>query len=161
MFLIVIDPRRLTISLLTLGLLMGSVTACSTRPPVSSSTKPANASVVNIAKNMLGVRYRYGGRSPRTGFDCSGLVYYSHQRSGIAVPRTAQEQYRAAKPVLRSALRSGDLVFFRIYGNSVSHVGIYLGNNRFIHAPASGKQVSIARMDDSYWRRRFAGGGRI
>ncbi len=142
-------------------LLATTLSGCSSRAPIQTSSTPARTAFVDVAKRQLGIQYRYGGRSPRTGFDCSGLVYYSLQRTGVSAPRTTREQYRQARPVSRSALRPGDLVFFRVYGNNVSHVGIYLGNGRFIHAPSTGKKVSIARLSDAYWKRRFAGGGRI
>ena len=155
----ILQFRRPLYFLGVLALLL--ISGCSSRPPVAETHSSARVQVVDVAKRQLGIRYYYGGRSPKSGFDCSGLVYYSHQRSGIKVPRTTREQYRSAQSVSRSALRPGDLVFFRIYGNSVSHVGIYLGSGRFIHAPSTGKKVSIAKLSDSYWRRRYAGGGRI
>ena len=111
---------------------------------------------------MLGVPYRYGGSSPSRGFDCSGLVQYAHNQAGIEVPRTTGEQYRAALPITRQALRPGDLVFFRTHKHRyVSHVGIYLGKGKFIHAPSSGKHVSIASLKDDYWRQRYTSGGRM
>lgn len=110
---------------------------------------------------MIGVRYRYGGRHPETGFDCSGLVYYSHLRAGKRVPRTSQAQYRASTPVSRQGLREGDLVFFRIKRSRISHVGIYLGDGRFVHAPSTGKKVTVTSLDDPYWRKRFVRGGRV
>ena len=108
---------------------------------------------------MLGKPYRFGGASPR-GFDCSGLVYYSYNRAGYSVPRTSQLQYQQSLPVKLSHLQEGDLLFFRIEGK-VSHVGVYLGENRFIHAPSSGKRVSIASLDNPYWKDRFTKAGRF
>ena len=125
--------------------------------PVSSTGK----TVVNVAKSMLGVRYRYGGRHPKTGFDCSGLVYYSHRAVGKTLPRTSQGQFMASQPVSKNNLTKGDLVFFKIRRNKISHVGIYLGDGRFIHAPSSGKKVSIEDMTNPYWKKRFIRGGRI
>ena len=111
---------------------------------------------------MLGVPYHYGGSSPTSGFDCSGLVQYAYGQAGIQVPRTTGEQYRAALPIRRHALRPGDVIFFRTHGRRfVSHVGIYLGKDQFIHAPSSGKQVSIDSLQDNYWRRRYTSGGRM
>lgn len=146
---------RLTLLLAAL-LLLG---ACSTSPKHAGSSDSAGA--VKVASQMLGVPYRYGGRSPRAGFDCSGLVYYSHHRVGIELPRTTRDQFRSTRPVKRSKLRRGDLVFFRIKGRKVSHVGIYLGDRQFIHAPSSGKRVSVASLDNPYWKKRFVRGGRI
>jgi len=118
--------------------------------------------VIAAAMKVLGVPYRYGGTSPSRGFDCSGLVQYAHRQAGLKVPRTTGQLYRAAIPVPRAALQPGDLVFFRIRGpRYISHVGIYLGNGEFIHAPSTGKRVSIANLNDHYWRRHYAAGGRI
>ena len=110
--------------------------------------------IVSIAESLVGSPYRYGGASPN-GFDCSGLVYYTHQQLNITVPRTTKQQahYRPSKQ-LRSA-QPGDILFFRIYGSRVSHVGIYTGNDQFIHAPKSGKYVSYASLDEPYWRERL------
>jgi cell wall-associated NlpC family hydrolase len=109
---------------------------------------------------MVGTPYLYGGASPR-GFDCSGLVYYSYRKAGITVPRTSGEQYRQSERVTLSDLRPGDLVFFRLSRNKPSHVGIYAGSGRFIHAPSGGKRVSYASLTDSYWEARVIGAGRI
>lgn len=124
------------------------------RAPVSGPRRY----VLNGALDMLGTPYRYGGSSPR-GFDCSGLVYYSHRQAGIPVPRTALEQRRQARPVSRQTLQPGDLVFFRLEGSKVNHVGIYAGDGRFVHAPSSGKSVSMASLDNPYWRQHWIGSG--
>jgi len=113
----------------------------------------------SVAAGLIGSPYRFGGASPR-GFDCSGLVYYSYRKAGIHVPRTTQAQLRNANRVPLSQLQPGDLVFFKLDRRSVSHVGIYAGNNRFIHAPSSGKQVSFTTMNDPYWQARFIAAGR-
>jgi cell wall-associated NlpC family hydrolase len=112
-----------------------------------------------IASGMLGAPYHYGGASPR-GFDCSGLVYYAYRKAGIAVPRTTSAQFHNARPVHRSRLQSGDLLFFRLTSRSVSHVGIYAGNGRFIHAPSRGKRVSYASLENPYWQQRIVSAGR-
>jgi cell wall-associated NlpC family hydrolase len=109
---------------------------------------------------MIGAPYRYGGTSPR-GFDCSGLVYYAYRKVGMHTPRTTTEQYRQTKRVQVSHLQPGDLVFFRISQDKVSHVGIYAGDGRFIHAPSSGKSVAYASLHDPYWRVRLTGAGRL
>ncbi len=153
-----VPPRR-TASFVALAALL-ALAACAGAPP--REPPPARgASVPEIARALVGVRYRYGGASPREGFDCSGLVWYSHRRAGRSVPRTTRDLYRAARPVPRQALRPGDLVFFRIGGPRVAHVGIYLGGGRFVHAPSTGKRVSITRLDHPYWKPRFLGGGRL
>lgn len=138
---------------------------CSTTPAYAPSSQYQagghGSDITSIAQSMIGVRYKYGGRSPKTGFDCSGLVYYSHLQAGKNIPRTSQAQYRASKPVPRDRLKQGDLVFFRIEPNKISHVGIYLGKGRFVHAPSSGKKVTVGTMDNPYWKHRFVRGGRI
>jgi murein DD-endopeptidase len=111
------------------------------------------------ARAQVGRPYRYGGQDPGTGFDCSGLVSYVHRGQGLYVPRTAADQHRAARPLPRDALRPGDLVFFRIDSREVSHVGIYIGEGRFVHAPRSGRPVGEARLDERYYVERWAGAG--
>lgn len=112
-----------------------------------------------IANKMVGAPYRFGGSTPQ-GFDCSGLVYYAYHKAGIKVPRTSEQQYQDSLPVKDSHMREGDLLFFRIEGK-VSHVGVYLGERRFIHAPSSGKQVSISTLDEPYWKERLVKTGRF
>jgi cell wall-associated NlpC family hydrolase len=113
-----------------------------------------------IARKMVGAPYRYGGADPR-GFDCSGLVYYSYLQAGMRIPRTTSEQYRQSKDVEPSQLQPGDLLFFTISRNKPSHVGIYAGQGRFIHAPSSGKSVSYASLSDNYWKERLRGTRRL
>ena len=145
--------------LLLLSLLLA---ACGSKPYRPTAKAAERQEIIEAARNMLGVPYRYGGTSPTRGFDCSGLVQYAHSQAGIEVPRTTGEQYRAALPIHRQALRPGDLVFFRTHKHRyVSHVGIYLGKGKFIHAPSSGKHVSIASLKDDYWRQRYTSGGRM
>ena len=115
--------------------------------------------IVSLAEQMLGVPYRWGGRTPE-GFDCSGLVQYTFERAGYRVPRTSREQHWAASPVPIGEARPGDLVFFAESGR-VSHVGIYMGNGRFIHAPSKGQRVKVSSIREDWYRRRFAGAGRI
>ncbi len=152
-------PQFLTIPLL-LGLM--SLSGCSTlrSPPTPNAAE--KATVVTTARQLLGIPYQYGGNTPESGFDCSGLVQYSYHQAGLAVPRTSKEQYRQARPVNRRHLQPGDLIFFRNrYGRFVSHVGIYLGKGEFIHAPSSGKKVAINRLDESYWKKHYYSAGRI
>jgi murein DD-endopeptidase len=113
-----------------------------------------------IARDMIGKPYRYGGASPR-GFDCSGLVYYSYRRAGIEVPRTTTEQYRQSEHLNLANLQPGDLLFFRISRRKPSHVGIYAGGGRFVHAPSRGKRVAYASLSDPYWETRLIGAGRF
>ncbi|BCO32482.1 hypothetical protein TspCOW1_25850 [Thiohalobacter sp. COW1] len=115
--------------------------------------------LVAHAERMLGHPYRYGGESPQLGFDCSGLVYFSHRQLGIEVPRTTRDQRRRSRAVPLQALQPGDLVFFDLSDTKTRHVGIYIGGGRFIHAPTSGKRVSVSSLDNPYWRRHLAGAG--
>jgi cell wall-associated NlpC family hydrolase len=108
---------------------------------------------------MVGAPYRYGGTSPQ-GFDCSGLVYYAHRRAGISVPRTTGLQLHGARRVALANVRPGD-VLFELEGNKVSHVGIYAGAGRFIHAPSTGKKVSYASLRSPFWRSRLISAGRF
>ncbi|MDJ0740387.1 MAG: C40 family peptidase [Gammaproteobacteria bacterium] len=134
----------------------------STTPPRWQSTGPpaghgtARAELLRIAANQIGTPYRYGGND-RRGFDCSGLVQYTHRHIGVAVPRTTAQQWSRARTPDRRHLLPGDLVFFDIGGRSGRHVGIYEGGGVFIHAPSSGKRVSRASLDNPYWRRRMIG----
>jgi len=148
--------------MLTLLLLSLQLAGCGSKPYRPTGQVPERQQIIAAARDMLGVPYRYGGTSPTRGFDCSGLVQYVYSQAGIEVPRTTGEQYRAAMPIKRQALRPGDVVFFRTHGRRfVTHVGIYLGEGEFIHAPSSGKQVSIDSLQDDYWRRHYTSGGRI
>jgi hypothetical protein len=124
------------------------------------TTPDLGLQIAATAESLLGSPYRYGGSGPDA-FDCSGLVSYVHARFGVATPRTAAQQFAAASPVARPDLKAGDLVFFRLNGSSVSHVGIYIGNGEFVHAPQTGTRVRIASLDDDYFRPRYAGGGRL
>ena len=133
--------------------------------PPSSGTPSSYGTGTKIAQTALqyvGVPYRYGGADPSRGFDCSGFVSYVHERDGIHVPRTAAAQFAAAQPVGQSDLHPGDLVFFRLTPGSrtVTHVGIYIGQRRFVHAPQTGRNVGEASLDDLYYRERYAGSGR-
>lgn len=112
--------------------------------------------IISTAENYLGVPYRPGGTNP-AGFDCSGFVLYVYDRNGISLPRSAEDQFRNGRRIHMNMARPGDLVFFRTSGRRVSHVGIYAGNGRFIHAPSSGKSIEYTSLDNSYWRKRFVG----
>ena len=112
---------------------------------------------------LVGTPYRYGGNTPQGGFDCSGLVAYVYRDvAGIVLPRTAGEIGDIDAPTVgRDRLESGDLVFFHHRSRAVSHVGIYVGEGRFVHAPNEGGTVRLDRLDDAYWRDHFAGAKRI
>jgi cell wall-associated NlpC family hydrolase len=137
-------------------LLAALVTACSSAPVASSkrveAAPAAPERAASVALKMVGKRYRMGGESPSTGFDCSGLVQFSYRQAGLSVPRSTEQQLRVSRAVKRSELRRGDLLFFDQENKKHSHVGIYLGDGRFVHAPSSGKQVRIDRLDSRYWQ---------
>lgn len=118
--------------------------------------------VVFHALALLGIDYRHGGRAPLTGLDCSGLVRHVYREAkGIDLPNTSREMSRVGVTVTREALAPGDLVFYHTLRRAFSHVGIYLGGNRFIHAPSTGGEVRIDDMSAAYWARRFDGARRI
>lgn len=142
-------------------------------PPVSAgpASSPADAaalaaSVVVEAERHLGVRYRWGGDDPRTGFDCSGYVRYVYARIGVALPRVTRDQARAGSPVPldRSALRPGDLLFFASDGRRIDHVAIYIGDGRIIHAPNSGSHVrhdDLSAPEGRWFRDRLVSARRV
>ncbi len=118
---------------------------------------PNGNRIVETAKRYLGVSYKHGGENPK-GFDCSGFVMYVYRKNGISLPRTTMEQFHAGRKISLRNAGPGDLVFFNISGSRrLSHVGIYLGNHRFIHAPRTGKTVSYADMNLQYWKKRYVG----
>ncbi|HMM54584.1 MAG TPA: C40 family peptidase [Candidatus Desulfobacillus sp.] len=114
------------------------------------------------ALSLVGANYRRGGESPDTGFDCSGLVRHVFRESlGLSLPRTSKEISHFGEKIDNEALQPGDLVFFNTLRRGFSHVGIYLGEHRFVHAPVTGGQVRIEDMRKSYWVKRFNGARRI
>jgi len=136
----------------------GALDYGSSQVPSSSSSR----TLVSTAMRFLGVKYRYGGDTPGEGFDCSGLVAYAAEKSlGLKLPRSAREMAREGISVDRDELRRGDLVFFNTRGHRYSHVGIYLGDHKFVHAPRSGASVRVESMDIAYWRKRYNGARRL
>lgn len=118
--------------------------------------------LVISAMGFLGVPYRYGGNSAETGFDCSGFVRAVYEQSlGKILPRRADEQAAATRVIDRQELKPGDLVFFNTMRRAFSHVGIYVGDGKFIHAPRKGSEVRVEDMRVSYWRTRFNGARRV
>lgn len=131
--------------------------------PTSARSWSAQAEeLVLRAVAMLGVTYRYGGTSPEQGFDCSGFVRHVFGDAlGVRLPHNAYAQSQTGLAITPTELRPGDLVFFNTLRRAFSHVGIYIGNNRFIHAPRSGKAIKIAQLSHPYWAHRFNGARRM
>ena len=144
-------------SLAAFGLILLVPGGCSSAP--KQTELGAGASAAQHALSMQGKPYRPGGNSPR-GFDCSGLVQYSYARANLHLPRNTEGQWASSRAVSRKEIRPGDLLFFHQEGKRNSHVGIYVGNNRFVHAPSSGKHVLTANLGDRYWSQHFAGARR-
>jgi len=125
----------------------------------SAGVAKARHVAADTAMTMIGRPYRYGGSTPQ-GFDCSGLVQYSYSAAGLKVPRTSRDQYGSATPISLTDAEPGDLLFFR-YDRKISHVAIYLGDERFVHAPSSGKTVSVASLRDPHYQQHFVRAGRL
>ena len=128
---------------------------------IHQATDRASA-LVTSAMSAIGVPYRRGGESADTGFDCSGFVRATFEQAmGLVLPRRAEEQAAAASKISRADLQPGDLVFFNTLRRAYSHVGIYLGDGQFIHAPRTGSRVRVESMELSYWKKRFNGARRV
>ena len=154
---------------LRLSLLAGAVlllAACASAPPrmaPQSTQAMLSNDVLFRAISLVGTPYRWGGNTPGGGFDCSGLVdYVFRTEAGLRLPRTSREMSRLPDPrVDQAQLLPGDLVFFQTEGSGVSHVGIYVGRGRFVHAPDTGGTVRLDALDNPYWRRHFLYGKRV
>lgn len=154
-------------------ILMALISACSTAPirqgkyrgktpqNVSVGAGP-NRDVAVYAMRLLGTPYRYGGSSPEEGFDCSGLVQYSSKKTlGVNLPRRSVEQASMGSRLSLDEVQAGDLLFFNTSGEANSHVGIYLGQTYFVHAPSSGGAVRVEDYRLDYWQKRFSDARRI
>ena len=137
-----------------------------THPAPSNNTRAPSGNadeLIGSAMGLLGVAYRYGGTSASTGFDCSGFMQHIFKRAmGVNLPRTSAEQAQMGVAVSRSELQPGDMVFFRTMGpGRISHVGLYIGNNNFIHAPRTGKRIEITSLGHKSWSAKYAFGRRV
>jgi cell wall-associated NlpC family hydrolase len=120
------------------------------------------ADISSTALSLIGVNYKFGGNTPEQGLDCSGFVRYVFQQAtGINLPRSTRDQAKVGQSVAKDQLQPGDLVFFNTRRFQFSHVGLYLGNNRFVHSPSSGGAVEVVELDNSYWKKVFNGARRI
>jgi murein DD-endopeptidase len=146
---------------LTFIVVLSALAGCATPQPLpaasSGSTKPTaelRDDAAMHAQKLVGKPYKYGGSTP-AGFDCSGLVLYSYKRAGLALPHGTDKQRAISRPVKLAELARGDLVFFNQEGKKYGHVGIYVGDGKFVHAPSSGKSVRSDRLDSPYWKKHL------
>ena len=168
--------RRLVLALFTAGLaalapgaaaqdrddLSFTASAAATVKIAAATAFSSAQDLATTALDLIGIRYKWGGETPATGLDCSGLVRYVFQQvTGVTLPRTARDMSRLGDEVAIPDLQPGDLVFFNTRRFAYSHVGIYLGEGRFVHAPSTGRTVSIASFNDAWYRRNFVRAGRM
>jgi cell wall-associated NlpC family hydrolase len=153
-----------------------ALAACASAPPsdhaaaapvtvshAEASEQPVlnlGGAVADLAADMVGARYRLGGTDPVQGFDSSGLAFYAYDHAGYPIPRTSEDQFRAAHKIALADATAGDLFFFQDQAK-LSHVGIYLGDGLFVHAPQTGRQVSVARIDTPYYQEQLIAVGRL
>lgn len=156
--------------LLSVSLLVGGIGASTAAEQVRKDEQPSflerytNAAqdVILQGLKLVGVRYRFGGNNEDSGLDCSGFVRLVFKDSiGASLPRTAKEMSEVGQQIDASQLKPGDLVFFNTMRRTFSHVGIYLGDNHFMHAPRTGAEVRVESMESSYWMQRYNGARRI
>ena len=159
---------RKLLAILTL-LLLAACSGPRTRPTHEPLPPPAprglatSNDILFRAIGLVGTPYHWGGNTPQSGFDCSGLVVYVFREiAGVALPRTTQEMYALdIADVRRDRLQGGDLVFFNTYGRDISHVGIYVGQDRFVHAPNEGGTVRLDYLTNVYWNAHYRGAKRV
>jgi cell wall-associated NlpC family hydrolase len=175
-----LTPQRAALVAMGLLLLAPVAIAAPTAEPTADKTAPAMAraektlrdiggkakdtasEITSYALSLIGVDYKFGGNTPDQGLDCSGLIRYVFQQAtGLSLPRTAREQARVGQSVAIDKLQPGDLVFFNTRRFQFSHVGLYVGDNRFIHAPSRGGSVEVVNLDQRYWQKAFNGARRV
>ncbi|MBT8101754.1 MAG: C40 family peptidase [Gammaproteobacteria bacterium] len=162
------QPARIIRSFALAITMLGLASACSStavswdaatpRVGMDSGAPAVGARAAAIAVDQVGVPYRYGGSTPG-GFDCSGLVQYSYSQAGKRVPRTTGQLWSSTIAVQPNEMRVGDVLFFKV-GGKMSHVGLYLGRQRFVHAPSSGRRVAVASLDSPFYKSAFMRAGR-
>jgi murein DD-endopeptidase len=155
--------RRLLLPSMLLTMLAGCSTAPYHAPASTGSTKPTaelSDQAADHALKMVGKPYRYGGSSP-SGFDCSGLVLYSYKQAGFSLPHSTDKQRSLSRGIKLAELRRGDLLFFNQEGKKHGHVGIYIGDAKFVHAPSSGKSVRTDNLGSPYWKKHLTEARRI
>jgi cell wall-associated NlpC family hydrolase len=153
--------RLLAVFLLLL--LAACASAPTSAPSSGAATRSARAVSATAADkaaaqaaSLIGKPYKFGGATPASGFDCSGLVQYSFKRAGVQLPHNTDKQRLTSRHIGMADLRRGDLVFFDEEGKKSSHVGIYLGHGMFVHAPSSGKTVRSDRLESAYWKKHLS-----
>lgn len=157
--------------LVMLGLMVGCAAKSPAPPPpgakpakqqYSIKVTPQAASVIRTARLMIGAPYKWGGESPRTGFDCSGLVWFAYHQNGINLPRISWQQFSVGTPIKRTRMQPGDLIFHKVDKSGKSlHVGIVTDRGTFVHAPSSGKRVMESSLNNTYWKEHFIGARRV
>jgi len=136
--------------------------AVQSRPGLIERTRDSVEQTLNGALDLIGIRYRRGGSTPERGFDCSGFVSHVFREGlGLYLPRSAREMSKTGEPVAKDELQPGDLVFFNTMRRTFSHVGIYLGDNLFVHAPRTGGRIRIEDLGAHYWTKHFTGARRV
>jgi cell wall-associated NlpC family hydrolase len=170
-------PHRIgLLTLLVASLFCATPMAIAQDAPVRSLSEAATSTVkvaavtalrsaqdlASTALDLIGIRYKWGGNTPESGLDCSGLVRYVFQQvTGVTLPRTAKDMSQLGKEIGLKDLQPGDLVFFNTRRFAFSHVGIYLGGNQFVHAPRRGRDVEVATLESGFWQTRFNGARRL
>ncbi len=155
--------------LAALLLVGGCATKVAPPPPGAQPAKvkrsPASAkatAIIRTSRTLIGTSYQWGGESPRTGFDCSGLVWFAYRQHGVNLPRISWQQFGVGRSVSYGEMRPGDLIFHKVDKGSKSlHVGIVTDRGTFIHAPSSGKKVMESSLNNTYWRDHFIGVRRV
>lgn len=162
------DPRRVIGMMVVVLAILAGCAGAPVRPdflPLRGDSerlsKSVQRDVIQTAQSLLGTPYKYGGTTPR-GFDCSGFVNYVFRNgAGVALPRETHALVRAGKPVSGAQLRPADLVYFKIERQKSLHVGIYIGDGKFIHSPSTRGKVNIQRLNKDYWKDRYLGARRL
>lgn len=143
--------------LVWLSLILGFTSGCASTP----KQLPQADRAADHALTMIGKPYHYGGNNPNIGFDCSGLVQWSYGRAGVRLPHGTEHLRRQSRPISLGSMRRGDLLFFTQLGKASSHVAIYVGGNRFVHSPSTGKNVYVADLTNGYWKKHLDQARRI